>query len=330
MKTVKVAILGGGWFGNFHLDHLLKMEGVEVAALATGNAERLAGLAAKAPSARTYQNQRDMLQAETDLDALIACVPPDCHDGIEFMAAERKIDLYMEKPLGVSLEEVRKCEQAINSSGILCAVGYQTRYNPHLEEMKVFLQNHDIGMAVAKWFGVMPSTSWWRVKARSGGQLAEQVTHMIDVMRYLFGDVESVYAKGRTGLITGVPNYDVEDCSAAVFTFENGVMATVSCGCFVDEAHADSEIRLEVYAKKARAEYEWDKTACWGNSKCEQTVQFGNEFHYPALAAFLEAVRTRDASMIKSPYSDAVKTFTATYAANLSMARHREIRLCDI
>ena len=325
MRPVKAAIVGGGWFGNFHLANLLKMEGVEVVAVATTNPKRLADLSRKAPSARAYPNHVALIEQEPQLDAIVACVPPDSHRGLEEMVAEHHLNLYIEKPLGVSLEEVRRHERTIRDSGIICAVGYQTRYNSRIDEMKEYLSAQKVGVVVAKWVGVMPDTPWWRIKARSGGQLAEQVTHMIDILRYLFGDIRAVYSTGRSGLITGVPDYDIEDCSASIFTFESGLLATVTCGCFLEGSKVDSEIRFEIYAEEGKAEYSWDTTATWGNKERTSVARFGNEFHYPALQAFIEAVRTDDPSKIRSPYSDAVKTFAATFAANLSMDNHREV-----
>ncbi|MDR2528909.1 MAG: Gfo/Idh/MocA family oxidoreductase [Synergistaceae bacterium] len=327
MNKLKVAVLGGGWFGQFHLDNLLKMEDVEVAAFATGNVERLARLSVKEPRARAYSDQRDLIAQERDLDALIVCVPPDRHDGIEHLAARNGINLYMEKPLGVDLKEVLACEKAISESGIVCAVGYQTRYNPQVDEMKARFDNDEIGVAAAKWIGVTPQTPWWRIKARSGGQFVEQATHMVDLLRYFFGDVESVYSARRFGLLRGVPDYDVEDASATVLVFESGLLATVTCGCFVDPKEGKSEVRIEMYGKRQRFVYEWDTMVRWENRRESSVRCFGNEFHFPALRTFLDAARAKDASKIRSPYADAVKTFKTTWAANLSMENHAEVSL---
>ncbi len=328
--SVKVGILGGGWFGNFHLDNLLRMEGVEVSAFATGNQRRLEGLAQKAPWARTYTNQTALLDGEPDLDALIVCVPPDSHQNIEEQASARGVHLYLEKPLGVDWEQVCRNQEVIRQSGILCAVGYQTRYNPCLDQMRDFFQEKQVGTIVAKWMGIMPQTPWWRIKARSGGQLHEQVTHMIDLLRYLFGEIRSVYSAGRRSIISHVENFDLEDHSASVFTFENGILATVTCGCFLDPQKGKPEIRFEVYSDQGSAQYEWDTMARWGDAKQMFTSYFGNQFHYPALEAFLQAVCTGDSSGIRSPYDDSVKTFAATWAANRSMAEGREIFLDEL
>lgn len=329
MRKVKVAIIGGGWFGQFHLDNLLTMADVEVTAFATGNKERLAALSAKSPKSRTYASQEELVAAESELDALVVCVPPDSHGDIELLAARNKINLYMEKPLGVDIDKVNSWEKAIRESGIIAAVGYQTRYNPHLEaiKMKIADDNEEIGTVVVKWMGIMPETPWWRVNARSGGQFAEQVTHLIDALRYLFGDVATVYSTSRKGLNRNIPHYDIEDASTTVFTFESGLLATITCGCFNDPKMAKDEICIEIYGKRRRFFFEWNGTAGWENKLEAQSSHFDTLYHYPALRTFIEAIKSGDPSHLRSPYSDAVKTFRTTWAANVSMQSHAEVNV---
>jgi len=325
MDKVKVGVIGGGWFGKFHLENLLKMSDVDVIAFATGNIERLAALSQKSPSARTYKDQKDMIENEPELDAVIVCVPPYRHEAIELLVSKHKINMFMEKPLGVSLSEVRRCEQAINDSGIICAVDYQTRYNPELDEIKANLDGQKVGAVVAKWIGVMPDTPWWSIKERSGGQVMEQVTHMIDALRYLFGDISTIYARSLTGLISHLPSYNIEDCSAATITFENGILATLMSGCYLDGSKTDSEIQFEIYTDRSKIVFVWDTLAQYIDKKESRIVKFGNVYHYPALRTFIEAVKSNDPSHIRSLYSDATKTSTATVAVNLSMQSHQEV-----
>ena len=56
MANVKIGMIGCGWFGNFHLVNLLKIEGVEVIAFASPNEEKLKRIAEKAPGARLYRD----------------------------------------------------------------------------------------------------------------------------------------------------------------------------------------------------------------------------------------------------------------------------------
>lgn len=331
MDKVKTAVMGGGWFGQFHVDALLTMPDVEVVAVAAPSEKSRAALLSKAPSARVYTDACHMVKNHKDrIDAMVVCVPPDSHDGVEALAAKHHIHLYMEKPLGVSWEQIQENNEAITQSGIICSVGYQTRYNPLLDEMKAYLSNKTVGSVVAKWFGVMPQTPWWRKKARSGGQLSEQVTHMVDALRYLFGDVEAVYSLEGQGIIRDVPDFDIADRSASIMKFASGILASVNCGCFIDPVQNTSEILFEIYSPGAYAEYRWDTSTAWGNKQGMQKSTFGNDFHRPALAAFITAVRTGDSSLIRSSYQDAMGTFATTYAAGISARQHREVPLSEL
>jgi predicted dehydrogenase len=319
MKKIKTAIIGAGWFGNYHLDNMNKMEDVEVTALVSTNEKRLAAIAKKAPNAKTYKNYHQMLEDNTNIDAIITCVPPDSHDDIEVIAAKNKINLWMEKPLGVSMDIVNRNNNLIKESGIICAVGYQTRYNPVLEDLKSKIQNSTVGSINVKWFGIMPPTPWWRIKERSGGQLAEQVTHQVDLLRYLFGDVESVYSQANKSIITDVENFNVEDTSSSILKFKSGLLCTLACGCFNSVDKAQDEITIEIFGKDFSAIYRWDDSLIYKTKQETKTYYFGNDFHYSALKTFLDAIRNNTPEIIKSPYSDGIKTFATTFAANISM-----------
>ena len=99
----------------------------------------------------------------------------------------------------------------------------------------------------------MPQVPWWRRKEMSGGQAVEQTIHVTDMARYLFGDVISVYAAGRTGLMTDVPDYNIEDSSAATLVFENGLAATIFSACFLSGGRGKGGI--DIFTKDMNIEY---------------------------------------------------------------------------
>lgn len=329
-KQVKVAIVGGGWFGNFHLENLLTMKNVQIVALCSKSENSLKLLSKKSPSSNSYLNYMKLLENELDLDAIIVCVPPNQHNNLEIEASKRKIHLYLEKPLGVSLEEVRLYEQAIIKSNILCSIGYQTLYNPCIDEIKEFLVDKKIGNVIVKWMGIMPQTAWWRKKQESGGQLHEQVTHIINILIYLFGDVSSAFSKCKKDIMTHIVDYDVEDVSTTILEFSNGILANVSCGCFIDENEGKSEISFEIYTDKGLVKYVWDTEMSFEYVNCSKKTYFSNDFHPIALRNFIDAVVCNDRSKIKCNYSEAMKTFLATYAANISMEQKKEIFTKDL
>lgn len=323
MKNIlKVGIVGCGWFGNYHLDNLLKMEGVEVTALAASNPERLAQTAKKVPSAATYSTGAQMLK-EAELDAAVLCVTPARHEGLELLAAQRGIHLYVEKPIGLCMQEVQKNLEAIESAGIIAAAGYQGRYSPAMQEAKRFLQGRKIGLVQGEWVGNMPGTPWWRVKDASGGQIVEQCTHIFDILRYLVGEMEAVSCQGLTGLLTGVENYSVEDCSSTAIRFQNGALGNILTACYLDTAKTPGHIGFSIYAQDAQVECVWGKEIRLISGDTTEILRLDGQDHARAMSAFLQAVRTQDPSLVLSSYANAAETLKVTLCANEMMQTRR-------
>lgn len=319
MDKIKVGIVGCGSFGNYHLDTLLRRDDVEVVALVNGTEERLRQTGAKVPTARLYTDHRAMLEHEPELNAILVCVPPSRHGDIEIDAAERGVHMYVEKPLGLSMDRVRRIEACIRQSGVITSVGYQNRYNPILDRMRKALEGQHVGLAVGKFLGYLPGRDgWWIDKASSGGQIVEQTTHVFDAMRYLFGEAVSVYASGVRNMHED-RSHNIEDASSVTVTFACGVVANILSGCYFDWSHTPADVGLTVYADGVRLDYDWDKSLTVLHQHTSETYTDLGPYHPAALDAFIEAVKTGNRSLIRSDYSDGAKTLALTLAANRSL-----------
>lgn len=317
MDKVRVGIVGCGWFGNVHLDNLLKMERVQVTGLCGSSPEKRAAAAEKVPGVQTFNTAEEMF-ASGHVDAAFICIPPDVHGGIELAAAERKIHLYAEKPVELDLTKARNNEKALLEAGVVTSCGYHERYNNKLNALKEYLRDHPAGMVTGQWMGGMPGARWWRRKERSGGQAVEQCTHIFDLLRYFFGEAESVYALPVTGLIQGAEDCNIEDASAAVVRFENGLTASVQTACYFAE-QAPHKIGLQIYCTDSRVEYDWMKELRYMTKDRTELIAAREESHFAAARAFIEAVLTGDTSGVRSSYGDGVKSLALTLAVNESM-----------
>ncbi len=319
MNKIKVGIIGCGWFANVHLDNLMSIDGVEVIAIVGTNAEKLKTIGHKVPEARLYDHHIEMYEKETDLDAVYICVPPNCHEDAEILAAKHGIHLYVEKPIELSMDKALAISKAISKAGIMSCVGYQERYNPEIEKIKEYIKNKKIGLVSGRWIGDMPGVHWWRNKKTSGGQVVEQSTHIVDMLRYLFGEVTSIYSSAIKGLITDVPNYTVEDASSTILTFESGVVATVLTACYLEPLDEFNGVGFQVLCQDAVIDYQWNKNVIYTTKTGKKIVEFAFDSHLKATQQFIEAIRTHNPLLIQSSYADACKTLELTLAANRSM-----------
>jgi myo-inositol 2-dehydrogenase / D-chiro-inositol 1-dehydrogenase len=162
----------------------------------------------------------------------------------------------------------------------------------------------------------MPGVWWWRNRAFSGGQAVEQTIHTFDMVRYLFGEVVSVSAFGRRGIMEDVEDYDTEDASAVNLKFESGLIGTVYSGCF---ANGFGKNGIDVYCKGAKLEY--TERGGFKAMEAKMTIEMktGNDYGQEEDDAFIDAILDNDQSLILSPYSEAVKNLEVVLAANESM-----------
>lgn len=324
MDKVKVAFVGCGGICGFHLGHLLQFDDVEYVGFMDIRPERAEQRAQEAGGAPVYTDYITMLD-EAKPDVLYICVPPDQHGNIELEAIKRKIHFLVEKPMALDMATATKIRDAALSAGVITSVGFQDRYLDIIEKTKEFLQGRQVGLVDGAWLGGIPGVYWWPKYASSGGQIVEQNIHLFDMLRYLFGEPERVYCAAARGIVDQA-GYDLHDYSSAVITFKNKIIATMFTGCFLTRhvpnkngLHircADADIR---YILRQSVELDTGSTVVMHKREVDQGLIEDR--------VFLDAVKTGDASKIRSPYADACKSLALTLACNESIETGKEIIL---
>jgi myo-inositol 2-dehydrogenase/D-chiro-inositol 1-dehydrogenase len=313
MNTVRVGFVGTGGIAQTHLEALSRIEGAQLVAFCDVDAARAESAAARF-GGRAYTDYAQMLREEP-LDALYVCVPPHAHGEVEQLAAERGTHLFVEKPVARTLECARAVDAAIQKAGILSAVGYHFRYYGATERARERLQGLPIGMAIGYWHGGMPGVPWWRQHALSGGQLVEQTTHIVDLARYLVGEIVEVFAYLAHGVAPlPYPDSDVSEAGVIAMRFANGAVGTITNTCMLNPP---GEVALKIYTPDRILEVSWGKLVETEANRREEYSSRDNPYLNED-RAFIEAIRTGDASLIRSTYSDGVRTLAVTLAADES------------
>jgi len=314
-ERVRIGFIGCGGIANWHMGHLENIPEAHVTAVCDLIEER-ARKAAERFEATPYLDYRRMLEQE-ELDALYVCVPPYAHDGMELLAAEKGIHLFVEKPMALSMDYARSVAQAIAERNLISAVGFQLRYADIIPRVKAWIEMHDVGLFTAHRVAGMPLVWWWRRKELSGGQVVEQTIHQFDLLRDLFGEVEQVQALNRCGMMTDVENYDTDDGSCVLLRFRNGIIGTVASGCFTTFG---GEHGMTVFARDARLEF---GGTSFRIREPNMTIECkaGNDHGQEEDETFVRAVLTGDPSEIRSPYADALRSLEVVLAVNESMEK---------
>ena len=164
--------------------------------------------------------------------------------------------------------------------------------------------------------------AWLRQMNKSGGQLVEQATHTIDMMRYMGGEVETVYAMQANRFLKET---DCPDANSVAFQFASGAVGSLTATWAYAGDWANANILDLLYEGEL---LNWNPSRVSVQEDGEWTDK--TEPSPTIDDVFVEAVRSSDASPILSPYSDAVKTLAISLAANQSAQENRPIDISSI
>jgi len=322
-KTLRLGFIGSGGMTGAHTTAMADFKGVHFAAFCDVKKAKAAALAEKFGAA-AYSDLAKMF-AQADLDAVWINLPPFAHGEAEMAAVAAKVPFFIEKPINKDLKQATQIAAAVHKAGLMTCVGYMNRYQKSVLAARTALQADPGIYANGGWIGGPPYnpdpnsiTGWWVQKDKSGGQFVEQVTHTIDLARFLLGDAEAVSAFAARGFVRGIPKYSIDDALAVSVKFKSGAVANFCASC---SSGARGGVFLDIYALQTAV-----KLSGWGHDAeiyrvgkktPKKVASLPNAFAVED-AAFLTAVRTGNPAGIQTNYADAVKTCELTLAATLS------------
>ena len=333
MEKLKIGLIGCGGMMNHHVTGILTFEDVEIVAVADPLKERTDAMMERTGATRAYANHKEFFAGEDKLDAVYIAVEPTAHDGIEETCIERGIPFLVEKPMTLDMNQAKAIAEAVTAKNLVTCVGFQDRYLDIVERTKKELEDMQVGMVYGSWLGGVPQVWWWMKKDTCGGQLLEQNIHLVDLLRYFFGEAKSVYAQFNRGLISTkefpdkLPTYETDDYSTAMITFESGLIANLMSGCFITREGNPIRNGLTIIGRDKSVEYELRRNVRIHNAAGETKVNRMSDQSVAHDRAFLDAVRSGDPTAVRSPYADAYKSLLLAHAANESMATGKVVEL---
>ena len=313
MAGTRVGIIGAGWITGVHSRVLSGFDDVRVVGVASRNPDS-AGRLAQSTGARVYPDYRSMLD-EVELDAVFVCLPPYANCEPALAVAERGINLFAEKPLGVDEVWPGRIAKAIHEKGIVSCVGYQWRYLEVVDRARELLATRPPQLVVGSWLGETPGPSWWIRKDQSGGQIVEQATHVFDLARYLAGEMEPTAATGHRVPRLAHPESDILDVTQTSVRFASGAIGSFSTtSLLANAARVELDLisdgmalTLQVLDHRLVVRLGTETTTLAPASEFDTPYKLQNR-------AFIDAVQGKP-SRIRSPYDDAILTHHVTMAA---------------
>jgi predicted dehydrogenase len=232
----RIGFIGAGGIARRHVGTLRTVSDVEIVGIADPDADRARALAAEV-GARAYVSHVDMLDREA-LDAAYICVPPFAHGPPERAVIDAGLPFFVEKPLSLSIGDAEAIALALEQCDLVTAVGYHWRYMDTVDEARRLLRDTPARLVSGYWLDQTPPPNWWWHEAQSGGQIVEQATHVVDLARYLVGEITEVYAAAsRAEMREGFPGLDVATGTGVSLKFAGGAVGTLAATCLLRWSH---------------------------------------------------------------------------------------------
>jgi predicted dehydrogenase/glycosyltransferase involved in cell wall biosynthesis/NADPH:quinone reductase-like Zn-dependent oxidoreductase len=320
MDKARIGFVGAGGIAQRHLDILAGFDDVELVAFADpeyGRAEK----AASRFGAKAFQTHEAMLQQQA-LDAVYICIPPFAHGTVERDLIARGIPFFVEKPITLDIALAEELAASIRSTALITAVGYHWRYLDTVEEARRLLAENPAQLVSGYWLDQTPPPQWWWKKDLSGGQMVEQTTHIVDLCRYLIGEVKNVYGSAGYKARADYPGLDVPAVTTASLTFETGVLGTIASTCVLGWSH---KVGLNIFADRLAIELT-DHDIMVDVGAGRPVRQAEGDPVWREDRDFIDAIRGGD-NHIRCDYADAVATHRLALSVVASAATGEAVKL---
>jgi UDP-N-acetyl-2-amino-2-deoxyglucuronate dehydrogenase len=259
-EKVKLGIIGygaeGGMYAGFFKNNDERLnDNIELAAVCDNDPAKKAKVAEDFPGLPFFDNYLDLLESGI-VNAIVTTVPHYDHCVMGIAALERGIHLLGEKPAGVYTKDVeRLIETSKKHPETTFAIFFNQRTNPLYRRVKQLMDEKAIGdLQRATWI----ITTWWRPQGyynqsawratwggEGGGVLVNQAPHQLDLLQWICGKPEKVYAKLQYGAGRDIV---VENEVNALLDFGNGATGSFIT-CTNDIVGTD---RFEIFGTKGK------------------------------------------------------------------------------
>ncbi|WP_046866828.1 Gfo/Idh/MocA family protein [Microvirga massiliensis] len=303
--TLRVAIAGCGYFSRFHQDAWRRIADAQVVALVDRDPEKLNRSAALFPEAERFAEAAAMLE-RMQPDLIDIVTPPSTHFDLVHEAASRGVAVVCQKPLAPTWDEAVSVVETAERAGVPLVVHENFRFMPWFRETRRLLEDGAVGTPLNITFRLRPGDGQGPDAYLARQPYFQQMPrflihetgiHLIDVYRFLLGEISGVFARLRrlNPIIAG------EDAGLVVFDFVSGAAGLFDGNRLVDHPADDTRmtngvmllegtggtIRLDGYGRlftrrpgssEAEHAYAWEDRGYGGDCVFHQTRHIVDHF----------------------------------------------------
>jgi len=220
---LKVGIIGAGYIGKIHGQILSQDERVLIVGVADTN-QQAADYLAETIKTQSFSSLEELIdESDENIDAVFITTPNTTHTHLTCRALENNLHVFCEKPMATNLEDADRILNLVRSKNLIYQVGHNRRFAPSYEFARNLIERKEFipfSAHVKMNRGELKNPAWVSDVSLTGGFLYESTIHLLDMVRWLLGEVKSVECVAYKNV------YEEMDDFAMILTFEQGKIST--------------------------------------------------------------------------------------------------------
>jgi predicted dehydrogenase len=258
------------------------------------------------------------------LDAVYSAVPYHVAAAVALPVLEARLPLFTEKVLALAPADARAIAAAARRAGVPTSVGYQWRYFDTVDRLRAALPPERVALLTGRFYSARPTTPWGLQRRYFGGQVYAQLTHLLDLARYVGGEIERVaaaYGQRIWPAAQREPDFDVWDVSAVQCRFATGTVGSFHCTYGLGRAFGPGNL-TELGVIAAGEMWTLDRALLRRRDTggAEEVWEARVDPVVRMHQAFVDAVLSGRTEGVRSPIEDALHSALVCAAANASAA----------
>jgi predicted dehydrogenase len=206
-EHIRIGFIGSGWAQVAQAPAFSLIEDVELAAVASPTERRRQKFMDRCGIPAGFADWREMLQ-ECPLDMVCVTTPTWLHEPMVTGVLESGCSVLCEKPFALTVEEAERMNALAMKSPGIALIDHQLRFHPSVRTMKQMIDSGEIGKVyevravvnLASRNRIDLPWSWWSDASKGGGALRAIGSHLIDLNRFLVGEISEVCCNLSTSI----------------------------------------------------------------------------------------------------------------------------------
>jgi len=304
-----IGIIGAGNFTKMTMLPILKKTSANLYSIASAGGVTGTALAKKYNFNFSTTDYNSILN-DSNVDLVLVTTRHNNHADLVVEGLKNNKNVFVEKPLAITLEQLIKIENAYKENGYKNAihVGFNRRFSPHAQKLKTVLGTAPMNIIATMNAGNIPSNVWVHDRQIGGGRIIGEACHFIDLITFLTGSkVKAVCMNAM-----GINPQENTDNATILLQYENGSTGVINY--FANGSKSYEKERIEVYSQ--------ERTAIITNFRKLETFGFKNlksfktaldKGHKTQFEKLVETTTNGGNPLI--PFEEIVNTTKASFAA---------------